>query len=201
MLVSWRQLLFQGFTLKSAWCYELRTKTNTRPLAGRREAEVARAKGRRWSAKASERDQCRFPKRWRPASFSPSGASAGWLRLSRKQLELPEKRDPRPRESCTRRDSCPQSATKHPATRDRGGWDSRPGNWNGLGTRKVFPECSLLHETLYMVLLEEGRKPQGWLRINFPPLRMGLEMGLIWFTENKISCTLKFETKSVSLYT
>lgn len=56
LLVSWRQLLFQGFILKRAWCYELRTEINSRPLSGKREAEVARATGRRLS-KTLERDQ------------------------------------------------------------------------------------------------------------------------------------------------
>lgn len=57
-----------------------------------------------------------------------------------------------------------------------------------------------LHETLYVVLLEDGRKPQGWLRINFPPLRRGLETALIWFMANKIdiSCTLVWN-KIISL--
>lgn len=42
---------------------------------------------------------------------APVQDSCTW---GRGELEHPEKWDPRPRESCTRQDSCPQSATKPP---------------------------------------------------------------------------------------
>ena len=48
--IPWRQLFFQGFILKGALCCKLRKKTNTTPLVGTRETEVAKAKGAgRWS--------------------------------------------------------------------------------------------------------------------------------------------------------
>ena len=41
----------------------------------------------------------------------------------------------------------PKSAAKCLTTKDRGGLDSSHGNWYGLETREVFPECSLCIRT------------------------------------------------------
>ncbi|XP_034857448.1 acylphosphatase-2 isoform X1 [Mirounga leonina] len=55
------------------------------------------------------------------------GPSAGWLHLRREPQEHPEKRDPRPRESGTRQDSCPQKFYK--ASCHKGPWWLGQSSW------------------------------------------------------------------------
>lgn len=84
---------------------------------------------------------CGFPKRWRPVPFSPVVPlqdGYAWEGDSLSTQRSGVQGTPR-----TSKTPAPSSATRHPATEDRGGSDSSPGNWNKLEAREAFPECSV----------------------------------------------------------
>lgn len=114
--IPWRRLSFQGFILKGALCCELRRKTNTVPLAGKREAEVARAKGVTRLSKTLERDQRQcISQEMETCASLPNSTSGGWPNLRRKQLWSTQRSEiPSPGASSPSKIPIPKSAAKHP---------------------------------------------------------------------------------------
>lgn len=186
------------------WCYEWRTKINTRLLAGKREANWQEPRGRDYPRLGEGTKGLGFPKRWRPVPFSPAAPVQDGYTWEGGSLNTQRRGVPGPGTPGTSKIPVPKNATKHPATGDHGGSDNSPGNWNGREAREVFPECSLCMKPFLWSFWKRADNPRDdWELTSHQSDRMGLERDLLWFTENKIdiSCTLKFETKSVPLYT
>lgn len=86
----------------------------------------------------SNRDLCLSPQRHIWGRIKPGKGAA---------VVYPESGIPAPGAPGSSQIPAPKSAAKCLTTKDRGGLDSSHGNWYGLETREVFPECSLCIRT------------------------------------------------------